>query len=485
MKYTPNAPKPTPRCAAFEPLLPLLGTDALTSDETRASEEHIGACAWCQAQRAAYTSLDAAARRHYSPDTGVAPHPPLRLEDIMRADEAETPLDTFDLSDDDDSALEVSAMTLDPPARQKAGHHAGRGRLRLLGEVAAVVVVALLATTLVVNRLGLLGGGPTQPLKTSAGAVVFVHSVSWGRLQLNGQTVSVATDGYHPLYLPRGQNTLTYAAPPLPVMTCTISAPAAPGDTCAIFHPDPASFGPNGQSYNGRMVDLKAVPDRLSQTQREALATAAQRSLDALTVKTIIQPGDHYLTPEGKTLTATQLFPVTLSYHLDATGVAAIDNQCIPFCGVTLPTWSITPTISWDYVDQYGKAESVVQQGDSMLTSPVVNLVWNGSWQVSVRPEASSQVVCGIGVSVISQFVKGENGWGAGCGGRPVSQLGGILIETSFSTSSSVTDANKGYVLYRAGALIALDANAHSLVPTLPGPNAHELEIARQLGFNG
>lgn len=489
MTHTPNAPTPTPLCAAYESLLPLLGTGALTSDEARATEEHVAICAWCREQRATYESLDAAAHRHYSPGiaVGMAPQPLLRLEDIMRADEPDTPPVIFDSYDDDDDALEVSAITPDVPKRPRMGRHAGRGRLRLLAEIAAVIVVALLATTLVINRLGLLGG-PAQPLKTAAGAVVFVNSVPWGALKLNGRTIDTVTnvsDGQKPLYLPRGQNTLTYAAPPLPVMTCTISAPAAPGDTCAIFHPDPGRFVPNGQSYDGRMVDLKAVPERLSVTQREALVTAAQHTLDAFTVATTIQPGDHYLTPEGKTLTATQPFPVTLRYHLDTAGVAAIPNQCTPFCNSTLPTWSIKPTISWDYTDRYGKAESVVQQGEGMLIYPSVNLVWNGSWQVNIRPEAPSQVVCDSAVNVISQYVKGGIGWGAGCGGYPVSQLGGMIIETSYSITSSGSGANKGYVLYRAGALIALDANAHTFLPSLPGPSAHELAIARQLGFKG
>src|SRR6185437_217877 len=250
MKHTPNAPTPTPLCAVYESLLPLLGTGALTSDESRATQEHADACAWCRTQRAAYDALDAAARRHYGSDVLVPHQPPLRLEDSMRADETEMLPDTFESSDNDDDALEVSAITPDVPMRLKTGRRADRGRLRLLAEIAAVVVVALLATTLVVNRLGLLGGGPAQPLKTSAGAVVFTHSVSWGRLQLNGQTISVVTDGRKPLYLPRGRNTLTYTAPPLPALTCTISAPAARGDTCPLFIPPDGggAFGPDDQA---------------------------------------------------------------------------------------------------------------------------------------------------------------------------------------------------------------------------------------------
>ena len=96
------------------------------------------------------------------------------------------------------------------------------------------------------------------------------------------------------------------------------------------------------------MVDLKATPDRLPAAQRAALLAAAQHSLDAFTTPVILQPGDHYLMPEGKTLTATRPFTVTLRYHLDEAGIAAPELSCQPYCGMSPSSWDIAPRINWD-----------------------------------------------------------------------------------------------------------------------------------------
>lgn len=74
--------------------------------------------------------------------------------------------------------------------------------------------------------------------------------------------------------------------------------------------------------------------------------------------------------------------------------------------------------------------------------------------------------------------------FGLGCSGQPSADDGGELVDVEISNAGN-NSYTIGHVLYRAGALIALDANAHTFLPSLPGPSAHELAIARQLGYHG
>jgi hypothetical protein len=485
MTYPTSLPSPTPECAVYEPLLPLLDTDALTPDELAAAQHHVAGCAWGRAQRAGYDAFEAALRRHYSaeaPSHQAIATRTLTLEDLMGTDDSEAIA-----HDDSELILEFSSIA----PKTRSGRKLNIRRPRLMAEIAAVLVVALLAATLLVNRLGPLGGTLFQqsPLKTPAGAVVFTHSVSWGKLQLNGQTISVASNGDKPLYLPRGQNTLMYQAPPLPVLSCTISAPAAHGDTCPLMVVD-GSVGWIDSSGNqltnadftGRIVDLKAVPAQLSQTQRDQFLTAVQRILGAYTRTTNIQPGAHYLTPEDKIVTATQSFAVTLSFHVDAAGIGPDMVTCMPHCDAPATSWSITPTVQLNYIDQYGNPETVLMGSSVGDLAIDVGVAWDGAWHITLDQGAVNAALCATIFNTIANLPSSSSAPGGGCV-APLSQDGSYLIEVGGRMNGASQDII-GYVLYRAGALMALDEKAHELVATLPRPSAHELAIAQALGFN-
>lgn len=474
--------QPTPECAGFEELLPLLDTDALTAEEISRTQLHLAGCAWCQAQRAGYDTFEAALRRHYGSD--VSDGSSITLEGIMRADgmvnEEETATD-----DESQFVLEVSPIA--PPVRR-----APRRRWRL-AEIAAVLVVGLLAAALLVNRIGILGGNP-PPLKSAAGAVVFTHSVLWGKLQINGRTVKVTTDGHDPLYLPRGQNTLTYLAPPLPTLTCTISAPAAHDDTCPLYSAQEVDA--SVPTFPGRVIDLKATPDRLPASQRDALMSTIQQQFDTLDATMTIQPGDHYSTPEGRFLTSDRTFTMTLKYHVAADGLGQVIYGCLPFCeNVPVDVWTIIPTFSWEYVDQYGKPETVLQGpagtgGQSDITMGMT-LQWDGSWHVTLPDGTGSSSLCSLATDVLMSYALNngsQGGFSTGCGGNPVDTPVDTYVGTLFDMSLSGNNGGSektGRVLYRGGALIAADSIAHDLAPWMPIASAHEQAIVRQLlGLN-
>jgi hypothetical protein len=314
--------------------------------------------------------------------------------------------------------------------------------------------------------------------------------VLWGKLQINGRTVEITTDGRDPLYLPRGQNTLTYLAPPLPTLTCTISAPAAHSDTCPLYSAQEVDA--SDPPFPGRVIDLKATPDRLSASQRDALTRAIQQQFDTLDATMTILPGDHYSTPEGRFLTSDRTFTMTLTYHVAADGLGIVLYGCLPYCEhVPVDVWTIAPTFSWDYVDQYGKPETVLQgtasiNGQSDLAMGMT-LQWNGAWHVTFPDALTRASLCSLATDVLmSQAVNNgsQEGFNTGCGGNPVDTYEGTLFDMSISGDSGGSEKT-GRVLYRGGALIAADSIAHDLAPWMPVASVHEQAIVRQLlGLN-
>ena len=103
MTHPTPIPAPTPECAAFEPLLPLLATATLTLGEVTATRQHIAGCPWCQAQREGYDTFKAALRRHYG--SQVSDGPLITLAGVIRADE-----DVDEPDDISQLVLEVSSV---------------------------------------------------------------------------------------------------------------------------------------------------------------------------------------------------------------------------------------------------------------------------------------------------------------------------------------------------------------------------------------
>src|SRR5690348_2604774 len=173
-----NRTIPTPNCAAYESLLPLLATGLLTDDETRDLLAHVATCAHCRAQPDEYTALDAAGRRYYGPDAALPAFvaAPVTLDDIIHADAS-------------GDAFEEAAAVLVPSTLHRPRAHR-RVWLRILPEIAAVLIVALLATTLLVNRPG-ASTTSIDILPAGENAVVFTHTVPWGNVTINGQTVDI------------------------------------------------------------------------------------------------------------------------------------------------------------------------------------------------------------------------------------------------------------------------------------------------------
>jgi hypothetical protein len=478
---------PTPRCTAYESLLPLLATGLLTDDETHDLLAHATTCDHCLTQLDEYDALDAAGRRYYGPDaklpTIVAT--PLTLDDIISA------------SASDDVFEEVAAV-LAPSTSQRPRAHR-RVWLRVLPEIAAILVVALLATTLLVNRPG-ASTTSIGILPAGANVVVFTHTVPWGKLAINGHLVDISlhtadfdTSHLNPLYLPRKSNTITYTAAPFPAFTCTISAPAAPSDTCPLKTIDLIS-GPSSpdRTFQGRGIDLQAVPDRLPAASLDALIAATQHVLDSSTSSARVLPGDHYIAADGSYTTATQALDVAMEYRVPTATQAPMlgDDRCAPLCAgqgiyplsgaaATGPGahWTLLPIVRWQCTLPGGQPV-VVDRGPGATVDITAN--WTGSWQVHIAQTLQpSALDAAINQELASLIWPG----GIGDGTVVASSADGYLVKITHTKTTLGGPNQTGYVLYRAGALVALDDSAHQALPWIPVASAHELAIARQLGW--
>jgi hypothetical protein len=166
----------------------------------------------------------------------------------------------------------------------------------------------------------------------------------------------------------------------------------------------------------------------------------------------------------------------------------------VPFCqNVPGNVWTISPAFRWEYVDQYGRLETVLQgpagyssQSDIELG---MQLRWNGAWRVSFPDGTISSATCSLVSDIMENRMLSSGyhgGFGMGCGENslPTTYIG-TLVDLSMSDSASGGSERTGRVLYRGGALIAADSIAHDLAPWMPIASAHEQAIVRQLlGLN-
>ncbi|HEU4785065.1 MAG TPA: zf-HC2 domain-containing protein [Ktedonobacterales bacterium] len=484
-----NHSTPTADCAAYESLLPLLTTGLLTDEETRELVAHAATCAHCRAQLDEYAALEAAGRRYYGPDATLPAFvaTPLTLDDIVYADAS-------------DDVFEEVAAVLAPSTSQRPRAHRSVW-LRILPEIAAILVVALLATTLLVNRPG--ASNPSIGiLPAGENAVVFTHTVPWGQLAINGQVVDISphtadfdTSHLNPLYLPRKSNTITYTAAPFPLFQCTISAPASSSDTCPLKTIDLIT-GPSrpDQTFQGRGIDLQAIPNGLPAASLDALIAATQQVLDSSTSSARVLPGDHYIAADGSYATATQAFDMEMAYRVptatEAQSIMLGDERCAPFCAglgvspisawdATGPGahWTLLPVVRWQYTLPSGQPVAA-DRGPGATIDITAN--WTGSWQVHISQTLQQSALDAAISQELASLI-----WSGGIGDGTVvaSSANGYLVKITHTQTTLGGPNVTGYVLYRAGAVVALDDLAHQALPWIPVASAHETAIARQLGW--
>lgn len=175
---TPHHPTPgsgpTPACAAFAAVLPVLGEPGVDARLSAAARAHLATCPWCRAQLAAYDSLDAALHRQLGP----AATPRIRTEDLMR-----------DLMHDDLTTTSTTAAPPPVPHNPPATH--GSRPAAWLAPIAAVLLLSLVAGALFASHARQPGAGPTKGTTTPAQTLTRGSSI-----ELHAVAMTSASDGW-------------------------------------------------------------------------------------------------------------------------------------------------------------------------------------------------------------------------------------------------------------------------------------------------
>lgn len=368
--------------------------------------------------------------------------------------------------------------------------------------MAAAVLVVVLAGLIFAShgRIGAVTATPTATPTLAAGGdtIVFVDGTPWGVLTIDGRPITTLPDPWQPMTLSRGHHHLAYVAPPFPALTCTVSVPAASGDTCPLTslsgiytapaNPDAAPGTPLPTYPSGvRYIDLQSAPSHLSTHLFNALVTATQQALNAFTSSATIEPGDHYATAAGTVAVATAAFPVTLSFQLVPAPQTPQNIPCNPFCVGAGGTPSLVsglhltvyPVMRWQYTPP-GSAPISSQQGPSAGSNVDISVNWsNNAWQVAVSPTMPNSAALEDALLLYPSSAAtpgGSYGTVGAALASPAAQGSATLV-----FGGSIDQAHAGIVLYHNGVVLAANAAAHQIFPTMALASPREAALAAQL----
>jgi hypothetical protein len=390
----------------------------------------------------------------------------------------------------------------------------------------AATVVALLtlliATGLLIpsgNRAALtrfLTASTTSPTRAPLpgyDAFLWEHFVPWGSLFVDGNPgPDVRSSAVHEnaqgswvgtaFHLPLGRHTLDYRADPFPPLRCALSVPASPHDTCPLDRFLDPSLAPGAPDT--RVLDLQATLDRLPQAQASALVAAAQAQLSALEARlgvATLSAGDHFLDITGDVLPLTTTVHLEPQFGLD-TSIGRYDGlPCVTLCtpGDLAPAFTATedwPLVApvmptWRYTSPTGQL--LVSEGPAApIGAPPTTIVFlvtrwqEGTWQPLtpvIEARQTDPVICPTAQNTLGFLVTTApnevNGRFQVRFTASTTELGCLLAGSVIDPDTDPPAGPIAWILYRAGALVAANAEAHRAFPTLPIASAHERALAQ------
>lgn len=421
-------------------------------------------------------------------------------------------MDDFDI---EVTNLREQAVSDQAMQGQRMGRGGGRSapispfarRLTLRGHILAACTVALtvgVALLALVTQIPDLGAPlrqtlhlPAPPRSPSATDVIIVRGVvPWGTFTVDGAQPRLANSlpSGDPLLFgfmaTQGGHTIRTRADPFLSYTCQFTLPPASDDTCqmtpttmpaALVAHEPAGT----RAYD---LNLHETLDQLPAGQLARLRASIAATLP--TDATQVRPGDHYLTPTGVSI-ATAPMDVTVQMTL-------LDDQtksgaCFTLCedgGLSDPgAWALLALVtpSWRYTTPTGAlTAAAILPTSGVKNSPIpVIVTWNGSWQVNTRGSDSASHLIFANASDTAQVYRAQfdtrypQGWTAATFVASNPANGAEIVIGPTSPGGIPTNATVD-LLYRFGVLLAINDEAHRLLPDLPV--ATDAEIAHWRG---
>ncbi len=177
------------------------------------------------------------------------------------------------------------------------------------------VAVILVSFPGIGERLGgpLHPFAPTPTLPPGSDIILLAHTVPWGELHLERPGIHPLYLGYrerYPAYrLSSGQHTLFYVAAPFSPMQCTVSVPRRSDDDCKLATSRNGLTNDTGASM--RLIDAGASVKRLDPDGQRELQMLLETGIAYPPLT--IEPGTHYLDPDGRVAVASERLTVTMS----------------------------------------------------------------------------------------------------------------------------------------------------------------------------
>jgi hypothetical protein len=383
----------------------------------------------------------------------------------------------------------------DIPARE----HIPNRRL-VAGIALAVLAVVLVATILPQVRPGLAQtrrSASERPALPTTAEVYFQNSVPWGSLRIDGRVsgdIFIAHPD-QPMTVSAGRHTLVYEAAPFPPLACHFSVPASPVDDCLVRSNDLGQIA----------LSLKDDPSRLPSDQIAALSAAISSALANDVWITRVAPGERYIAPDGRITVANQPLVARMTYALGVAGDSAKappEVACPDFCArgdvAVLPSgryaWMLRAPISVNW--QYAALDGTVVAGSApaaLAPTPAfatigVGVWYDGTWHAISptrtvdfsSPENATCAVAQAELRAVDLIPLVSYTMGTSSGPNPAD--GCLIGVTGTDAAYGQTAGIHALYLYRFGVMLAANAGAHHIAPTLPVVAGQtELDLVRML----
>ncbi len=370
-------------------------------------------------------------------------------------------------------------------------------------QLAAVMVVCAVLVLLVFHQSltgTLTSTAPSGP--PSANRVARIASdTTWGTLLLNGKALAGPPE--QTLTLSPGSDTLTLLAPPFAAETCEIVAatsaeggvPAVTQGPCGVEPLAARADTAGGHAASAQITFLLGGGD-LPAAARAAAQEVLSQGLDTLRQRLTVSPGDYFATgldADGNDISARAAAPLTalLDFTLDP---APRNATCgFPDCGSPFvapsaggaPLWSVQIflRLRWRFYDAAGRPAGEVAYD---VPGPVQTYLayTGGAWRLA-QADGSLASVLDVAPADLCIAATDEVG-NIGRALLSVRSVRGSLTQGCLIQMQSQSGSAEGLYLWRFGALLAANAQAHRLLPALPiAPPAEVAAVAATQSGSG
>lgn len=332
---------------------------------------------------------------------------------------------------------------------------------------------------------------PPPTLTRPVVMTVIESNTTWGTLSVNGRRLPGPPPQIVTLH--SADNVITLDAPPFAPVTCHVDVessseggpPVAISTSVPACTSGPSNLFPSASTLGHSIIGFNLSDGGLPSEQRIAAQQAIARSLMAQELQATVPAGEYYaagVDPQGRVIGRQASAPLSAIRDLvppplanEATPCGDLSCTDVSFAPGQVPAghvWSLQEPLfmQWRFTDASGAPVGEATVGPL----PSLTEFWlsqqQGAWQVTLRQNLDSggntvynDQLCQVGVTELGAYTSTQAISGEIIHSEGPLGCGFIAIE-ALPESSKVG----GFFVWRFGALLAGDAQAHQLIPALP-----------------